>query len=120
MRIAIPTTDKITVSNSPGDSEFFKVITYKREELIDEEFRPNPLKGNIRGSSISRSQADRLVSMLADCDILISGTSENELTRCEVRNFIKTVITRESLLTRAAGSYYRAYLRHERNSCCSP
>lgn len=120
MRIAIPTNDKIVVSNNPAESEFFKVVTFRGEELMNEEFRPNPIKGGNHDSRITMSEANRLVYYLADCDVIICHTESSSFYSSPVKNLIKTVVTKESLITKAALNYNGEYLQHERNSCCSP
>ncbi len=120
MIIAIPTTDKISISDNPRESAFFKIVTFMGEELTDEEFRPNPLNGDNLDSPITMAEAERLVSLLSDCDIIITGDPEGTLANSPVGYMINTLFSEEYLITRAAGLYNEEYLQQERNCCCSP
>jgi hypothetical protein len=120
MKIAIPTNDKIVVCNNPRETGFFEIVSFRGEELIDVEYRDNPLKGGKSGLPFTSFETDRLVGFLSDCDVIICGTSTNEIAKSHVGNFIKTVVTDEFLTIRAASGYNMKYLQHERNTCCSP
>ena len=120
MKLAVPTCDKITVSNNLGETGFFKIITFCGNEVVGEEFRPNPLFEERGVKNVSSLQRDRLVTLLSDCDTLIGGTFENELCRSGVSRFINTVTTSRSIITSAAIEYNRRKLLEESNSCCCP
>lgn len=120
MKIALPTTDNIVVSDNPRESEFFRIVTFRRDELIKEEYRANPLKGDNPGSPITMAEADRLATLLSDCDVIICRKTGRNLHDSPVRYLIKTVFSSESLITKAAGLFNEEYLQQERNTCCSP
>lgn len=42
MKIAIPTSDKITIAGHTGHAAYFNVITLENEQVVHSEFRENP------------------------------------------------------------------------------
>ena len=120
MKLAVPTNDKVTISNKLRESAYFKVITFCGLEVIDEEFRKSPLAEGRAGSIITNLESDAILTLLADCDTLIGGTYENDLCKSRVRNFINTVTTERSIITSAAIEINKKILLDANNTCCSP
>lgn len=120
MRIAVPTKDKISVSNDPRGALFFKVITFRGSDIVEEEFRKCPLSGINSTAQLSNREVDCVATILADCDVLVGPNSEDMSGFFRINNYINTASTRQKIITTAAIEYNRNYCRQESNTCCSP
>ncbi len=120
MKIAIPTENKIVVSNDPRKSGFFKVVALKGEDIVSEEFRSNPLGRGPSGTPLTSREADLVLTTLSDCDVLIYGTEKNHFFNSRIPRHISTVKTNESIITSAVLDFNNRFLYNERNTCCSP
>lgn len=120
MKLALPTSDKITISKDLGASGYFKIITFCGNDIIGEEFRRSPLKTDDEGRPLSVREADSIVTLLADCDTLICSSTGSRGSQSRISNFINTVTSRNNLITSAAIDYNRQVLREASNSCCCP
>ena len=120
MKIAVPTDNKIVVCNNPRESGYFKIVTFRGKEIVNEEFRNNPCAGGSSGSCLTGRETDLLVTLLADCDVLIGGTCKNDFCSSRISSVIDTTITNRPIITSAVIEYNNRYLKQESNTCCSP
>jgi hypothetical protein len=120
MRIAIPTNNMIVVSNDTREAKYFKVVTFKGMEIVNEEFRSNPLKGDDHFTMLSGKEADRVLTLLYDCDVLIIGEKDNLFNCSRISSHLNIRFSNRQIATSAALEYNYNYIEQESNSCCSP
>lgn len=120
MKIAIPTENKIVVSDEARRTGYFKIVTLKGEDIVYEEYRSNPLKGDNLFPDITNLEADRLLTLLSDCDILLCSSSEKGFLNSRISSSLDIIETDQKIITTAVLEYNNTFLYNERNTCCSP
>lgn len=120
MKIAIPTENKIVVTDDPRRTGYFKIVTLKGEDIVYEEYRSNPLKGDNLLPNINSLEADKLLTLLSDCDILLCSSSDKGFLNSRIRASLDIIETDQKIITAAVLEYNNNFLYNERNTCCSP
>jgi predicted Fe-Mo cluster-binding NifX family protein len=116
--IAIPTNDKINISEKLEDSDFFKIITVECGKVKDEKFLQNKLPKTLKNSRIEYVAG--ISSMIPDCNyILVKECSE------EIRNYFKEkkieiVPSQEKIITNAVLNLICELAQKESDTCCCP
>ncbi|MGD0712295.1 MAG: hypothetical protein ABR968_14060 [Bacteroidales bacterium] len=113
--LAIPTSDKIHLTETFEASDFFKIINVESGKIIEESFLQNKfLKAN------AKEYVAGVYGMLSDCNyILTINCSE------EIRNYFKerkkiVVPTTEKIITNAVSGFIIELTREDSNTCCCP
>jgi len=118
MKIAVPTDDIITVSDSLINARWIKIFTFQSEYVTGESILKNPRNEN--GNSTSFQFFTHLGDLLSDCDAII--VHENDPVDSEIlaKNQLHEVRTREEIITNAVIGYNARIVSYNSNRCCSP
>jgi predicted Fe-Mo cluster-binding NifX family protein len=120
MKIAIPTENKIVVSNDPRRTGYFKIVTLKGEDIVYEEYRSNPVRRDNLCPGISSLEADKLLTLLSDCDMLLCSSTDRGFLNSRIRASLDIIETDQLIITAAVLEYNSSFLYNARNTCCSP
>ena len=117
-KIAIPTNDKINISNDLLRSESFIIIEVACGKITAEYFIEN--KTVKTGNNNEKIAPNNIGELLHNCDIIIvSNLIEN------VRNYFaagnkEIVLTSEKIITNIANNFICELVRKESNTLCCP
>ena len=118
MKIAVPTDDLITVSESLVGANWLKIFEFKSELVTSESVFKNPGIESM-GGSLSKYYM-KLGNILNGCDALI--IHENDPAESDIieKSVINAVRSRERFITNAAVGENALIVNYESNRCCSP
>jgi len=118
MKIAIPTNDKVTVSNSLTEAHWFLIFEFKSEQVTDVNILEN---SRYKNSDMRLNKLfEQLGKLLADCDVIMVHENDPVDSDLLTNNRLKEVRTREGFITNAVINQNTRMVRYNSNRCCSP
>ncbi len=120
MKIAVPSNDKLNISNHFFCTKSFKIFTLEKGSIVNEEYRYNNFSGcNSAEKDIKKNQ-EMIYDLIRDCNTLIVRDIKDCHNEYLQNQNIEIVITDEKIITTAVLNYYGEIIRQESNTCCCP
>jgi hypothetical protein len=110
IKLALPTEDKLHISDSMFKADFFKIITFDSVNIIQEEYR----------DVHSGMNNKEIYDMISDCDVILFRAISKEFTEYLKTQKKQVIITTEKIITNAALKYVSEFYQRESNTCCCP
>jgi len=117
IKIAIPTDDKINISENFDTSDFFKLITIENREIASEKFIRNSA---IESQKDSTNYIKQIIILLNDCDYIILKNISADVKKYLEEQNKNIVETSEKIITNAELNFLTELIRNESNTCCCP
>ena len=118
MKIALPTDDLITISESLVNANWFKVFEFQTEYITCEAVFKNPICE--AGSVSMPGYLKQLEKLLYDCDALVLHQNDPIESKSFMHCSFKEVRSDEAIITNAAIDHNNRLVYYYSNRCCSP
>ena len=113
MKIAIPTSDGIHISDHLANATGYLVFSVEFGEIVEEELR-------IIGGKVNNGMNEPFLSIQHDCSALIIHSKNNKRISVPQLKDIEVVQTTELVITNIVMSYLNIALLQESNTTCCP
>jgi predicted Fe-Mo cluster-binding NifX family protein len=113
MKIAIPTSDGLTLSANFGQAKGFLILTLELGEIVKEEMRWNKLSDIL-------CSPDGILNPITDCQAVMANHVGNTVEGLLTGRNIDIFHTTESIITNAYVHFLESKVRKEANTCCCP
>ncbi len=118
IKIAIPTSDRINISDDLLSCEFFKIIEVECGKITGEIFLQN--KQFKAANMNEEANLESVNNTLSGCDFIISSLESDELKNYFTGKGKEIAVTTEKILSNVAFSFISELIRKESNTCCCP
>lgn len=108
MKIAVPTNDRISISNNIINAFYFKIFTVSVYGIIHEEFRE-------KGQTSEASYAS-----VKDCLTVLTLSHDTQFENYVASRNVECAITNKKIITNAIVNYVNELIYKESNITCSP
>jgi predicted Fe-Mo cluster-binding NifX family protein len=118
LKIAIPTSDKISISQNFLTPEFFKIITVGCGKIMEESFVQNKYLETFKNNR--RECINGIMDLLKDCNYLLSINCNEEVIKYFKDRKIIMVPTSEKIVSNAVFFFISEMAQKESDTCCCP
>jgi len=125
MKIAIPSDDKVTLSQHFGRTQGFMIYHTENNQITGEEYRLNNFTGHALGHHHDHEhQSDhmhhshgRILGALQDCEVVIAGGMGPRLYEDLTGSGKEVYISRQSEVRKAVELFLANELRSDKEAC---
>jgi len=118
IKIALPTNDRINISENITGSEFFKIISVDNGKIVEEKFLQSKFSEILKNKPVEC--VAKICDMIADCNYILTHSCSEE-----IKNYFKErkkiiVPTSEKIITNVVVDFIKELTTEESDTCCSP
>ncbi|MBI5217818.1 MAG: hypothetical protein HY958_02685 [Bacteroidia bacterium] len=118
IKLALPSEDKLNISDSLFKTYFFKITTFDTATIIHEEYRETYTIIDVNAET--EKNYKKIYEIIADCDVIIFRTISEKFANYLKSREKQVIITPEKIITNAVLKYVIEYNQRESNTCCCP
>ncbi len=126
MKIAIPTNDKLTISQHFGRAKGFMICETDNNKVISKEYKANTFTGHGKGHHHHSHNAQHhnhshagIFNALGDCKTVIAGGMGQRLYNEFVNKKINVFVSSEKNIDKALELFFNNMLDNDSESCCN-